>query len=241
MKIMSKLILMAFCMPLFLFAQGDDKAKSRIVELSYMKAKVGMEAKFEAAIKKHNEKFHKEGVYEAALYAISTGNESGWYVWGMGGFTFTDLDNRPAGDDHAADWDKNVAQYIAEYGRVEYWRWNDKLSLGKESDEKMIQVWWLDINRGEYYRFENAMKLILEVNKKMDSEIGVYNKQFGQNDGRDVALSWPIENWAEFDNDDWEMKTEFDKMYGEGSWDDLLEEWKDAVNMRVSELWRIVK
>ena len=104
------------CLP-FLLAAQDDAKKYRAVELSYMKAKIGMEAKFEAAVKAHNAKYHKEGAYESELYAIATGNETGWYVWIMGPCTFSDLDNRPNDDAHTNDWDKNVSPKVAKYGK----------------------------------------------------------------------------------------------------------------------------
>ncbi len=209
-----------------------------MVELSYMKAKVGMEAKFEAAVKKHNEKYHKEGAYGATLFAIATGSEAGWFVWAMGPTTFTELDSRPTGDEHAADWDKNVAPYIAEYGRVEYWRWNEKLSNWKESDEKMINLWWMDIESGEYYRFKQFMEKVVPIFKEMDDEMNVYNNQFRQSDGRDVAIVWPMENWASMDDEGWNMKEEYEKKYGEGSWENALEDWDDFVASMSGEVWR---
>ena len=226
-------------LPFLLNAQ--DEGKYRMVELSYMKAKIAMEDKFEAAVKTHNEKYHKEGKYAASLYAVSTGNEAGWYVWAMGPITFTDLDSRPGKGDHIKDWQKNVAPYVADYGRVEYWRWSESLSNWKESDEKMINLWWVDIERGEYYRFKSFMKKVVPIFKDKDDEMNVYNSAFNQGDGRDVAMVWPMENWASMDVEDWNMKEEYDKMYGEGSWDNALEEWEDFVAGMVSEVWREVQ
>lgn len=233
--------MIAFCLPLFLSAQEDSKTY-RMVELSYMKAKVGMEAKFEAGVKAHNEKYHKDGKYGSELYAVSTGNEAGWYVWTMGGFTFTDLDSRPDDKAHNDDWSKNVGPYVEDYGRVEYWRWNDMLSNRKDADdETMIQLWWLDIKRGEYYRYKKVMTDVIAVYKKMDEELNSYDNEFRQDDGRDVALVWPLANWASMDKDDWKMKTEFEALHGEGSWQRTLEEWEDVIEGNNQELWRLVK
>lgn len=225
--------------PFLMHAQEDD-AKYRMVELSYMKAKPGMNKKFEDAVKKHNEKYHKEGVYASELYTVITGDESGWYVWTMGALTFTDLDGRPGDGDHAEDWQKNVDPFVAEYGRVEYWRWNEKLSNWKESDEDKITLWWMDIERGEGYRFRNFMMKIQEVYVEKDEEINVYNNEFYQDNGRDVVVVWPLEKWADLDKDDWKMKDEYEKKNGEGSWTTALEEWDDFIAGMSQEVWRML-
>lgn len=241
MRIISKILTLALCLP-FLLAAQDDSKKYREVELSYMKAKVGMEAKFEAAVKAHNEKYHKEGVYSSELYAIATGSETGWYVWTMGGFTFTELDGRPGEGAHQTDWDKNVSPYVAEYGRVEYWRMNADLSARTDADdETMLQIWWLDVKRGDYYRFKKVMSGVSAIHKKMKSEMSVYDNEFTQNDGREVAIVWPLKNWADMDDDSWKMKEEYEKENGEGTWQLLLEEWRDVVKGNVQEVWRVVK
>ncbi len=225
-----------FSLPLILTAQ--EEAKYRMVELSYMKAKIGMEDKFEEAVKKHNEKYHKEGMYGSALYSIVTGEDAGWFVWTMGPMTFTDLDSRPGKGDHADDWQKNVAPYVAEYGRVEYWRWNEKLSNWKESDEKMINLWWMELESGEYYRFKAFMEEVVPIFKEQDDEMNVYNNQFRMSGGRGVAIVWPMENWASMDEEGWNMKEEYEKKYGEGTWENALEEWDDFVASMSSEVWR---
>lgn len=224
------------CLPMFLMAQ--ESPSYRMVELVYIKVKSGMNAKFEAGIKAHNDKYHQEGKYESSLYSIATGNEAGWYVWTMGPGTFTDLDNRPGEGAHEDDWNKLVEPYVAEYGRVEYWRWNEKMSHRVENDAKMIQIWWVDVNRGEYYRFKNFMEKIKAVNEKNNRAISVYDNEFNQNDGRDIAMVWPIENWAAMDKDDWKIRDAYEAEYGEGSWELAIEEWKDAMGGMKQEIWR---
>jgi hypothetical protein len=160
----------------------------------------------------------------------------------MGAFTFTELDGRPGEGAHQDDWNKTISPLIAEYGRVEYWRMDaDLSSRTDEEGESMIQIWWLDITRGDYYRFENVVKNVTAVHKKMNSQMSVYNNEFTQNDGRDVAIVWPMKNWADMDDDSWKMKVEYEKMYGEGTWQRLLDEWRDVIAGNVQEVWRVVK
>lgn len=235
MRTLKHLLLGLFCLPLMMMAQSEAY---RMVELSYMKAKPGMAQKFESAVKAHNEKYHKEGKYGSGLYSIVTGNEAGWYVWTMGPCTFTDLDGRPGEGAHQDDWNKTIEPLVAEYGRTEYWRMNDKMSHRVQNDAKMIQLWWVDINRGEYYRFRNFMEKVQVINAKKNESISVYDNEFSQNDGRDVAIVWPLENWAAMDKDDWKMKDAYEEEYGAGSWQLALEEWKDVIEGMKQEVWK---
>ena len=235
MRTLRTLLLGIFCLPLMMMAQSNDY---RMVELQYIKVKPGMAQKFEAAVKGHNDKYHEEGKYGASLYTIVTGNEAGWYVWTMGPCTFTDLDGRPGEGAHQDDWNKTIDVLIADYGRTEYWRWNEKMSHRVENDAKMIQIWWVDVTRGEYYRFKNFMEKIKAVNEKHNRSISVYDNEFNQNDGRDVAMVWPIENWAAMDKDDWKVKDAYEAEYGEDSWQLAFEEGKDALGEMKQEIWR---
>jgi hypothetical protein len=102
----------------------------------------------------------------------------------------------------------------------------------------MIQIWWVDVNRGEYYRFKNFMEKIKAVNEKNNRAISVYDNEFNQNDGRDIAMVWPLENWAAMDKDDWKIRDAYEAEYGEGSWELAIEEWKDAMGGMKQEIWR---
>jgi hypothetical protein len=238
MRIFSKLLVAAFCLPMFLSAQ---ESKYTMVELSYMKPKMGMEAKFEAAVKAHNEKYHKEGAYQSELFLISTGNATGWYVWVMGPVTYTQLDGRPADKAHGDDWDKTISPFLEKSGRVEYWRWDEKMSNRKDNNESMIHLWFIDVQRGEWYRYQAIMEKVAAMHKQKDEEINVYTNELSQNDGRDVAMVFPMNGWAEFDKEDWKLKEAFDATYGEGAWDDAMKEWENVVVANVQEVWKQIK
>lgn len=238
---MKKLILVfvgMVCIPMLAQAQEEPTTDYKMVELDYIKVKPGMEAKFEEAVKKHNDKFHAKAPYESSLSYITTGNEAGWYVWIMGSFTFTDLDGAPAGGAHMDDWRKTIAPYVEEYGRTEFWRYNDKFSVANDKSEPMEVLWFIDVEKGEFYRFKAFMEKVQKVYKNKNEEMQVWMNQFNQGDGRDVAISWPIDNWAALDKDDWKMKDEFDKEFGEGAWDNALDEWDDIIKGVRREVWR---
>jgi len=220
------------------FAQ-DEKESYGMAEIIYINAKVGMEKAFVNAIKEHNAMYHKEGPYAAGMDVILSGKEAGWYVWYMGPHTFTDLDNAPGKGAHADHWNSKVAPNIQEYGRTEYWRMNSKLSYMSSQDEmKYSTIWFIDIKRGDYYRFKAILGKIHEAfEKRGDGSMRVFNNQFGGTDGRDVAIAWDIKNFAEMDNDDESIKKEYEEINGEGSWQNMLDEWEDITESLDSQLW----
>lgn len=239
MKNQIRILILLFCFPLLNFAQDDDDSQDyAMVELNYMKAKPGMESKFVQAVKKHNASYHADGPYEATLHYIRTGNDAGWYVWAMGTFTYTDLDNAPGAGAHQDDWSKTIAPYVQEYGPIEMWRYNDKLSVSNEESESLETIWFMDIERGEGYRFRAFMEKVKKVFEDKDDEMHVWNNQYSQDDGREVAIVWPFAKWADLDDDDdWTMKEAYDEEYGEGAWDNALEEWEDVVAGMTQEVW----
>ena len=223
------------------YSQEMENKSYKMVELSYMLPKIGMEKAFVKAIKEHNNLYHKEGAYAAQLDYITTGKDAGWYVWGMGSITFTDLDKRPGKGAHADDWDKKVSPLVTKYGRVEYWKMNDKLSYGTATGkEKYETIWILDIKRGDYDRFKAFMAKVKEAYIKKGGDMyAVYDNQFREGDGRDVAIVWPINSWADMDKDDGGIKKTYEEINGEGSWDNAMKEWMDYTVGMISQVWEI--
>ena len=223
----------------FGIAQEKEKKSYSMVDLEYMMPKIGMEKAFVKAINEHNHLYHKEGPYEANLDKIITGEESGWYVWYMGPNMYSDLDNSPGEGAHADHWTKNVAPTIAKYGRSEYWKYNDKLSYSSDNEpNKYETIWMIDITRGDYYRFKALMTKIKEAfEKKGDGNVHVYDNEFNENNGRDIAIVWPFKNWAELDEDDGGIKKTYEEMNGDGSWDNAMDEWEDITEAIKSQVW----
>jgi hypothetical protein len=224
-----------------LMAQEEEKPKYTMVEHVIINVKPGTQGDFEKAVKAHNEAHHN-GAHNAWLMKVETGKNAGTYIWGMGPCTFTDLDSRPTGGAHDEDWANNVGTHIESVDGVEYWRKMDKLSYTKADEEwNMLNIWTLDIKRGEWYRFKSFMEKVQPIFEEKDETNNVWSKQFNENDGKDAAIVWRMKSWADMDNQDWNMKEEYDKKYGEGSWDDALEEWEDFVESMTSQVWSVVR
>lgn len=241
MKLRAVVLMSALLLTFIGFSQEMENKSYSMVELSYMLPKIGMEKAFVKAIKEHNNLYHKEGPYAAHLDYITTGKDAGWYVWGMGSTTFTDLDKRPGKGAHADDWDKKIAPLVTKYGRVEYWKKNDKLSYGTPAKPiKYETIWFLDIKKGDYYRFKAFMAKVKEAYLKKGGDMyAVYDNQFREGDGRDVAIVWPFSSWADMDKDDGGIKKTYEEINGEGSWDNGMKEWEDFIDKRVSQVWEI--
>ena len=75
--------------------------------------------------------------------------------------------------------------------------------------------------------------------KRGEGSLNVYNNQFRDDEGRDVAIVWAFNNWAEMDEDDGGIKDSFEEIYGEGSWNNALKDWQASTKTINSQVWRI--
>lgn len=206
-----------------------------------MKPVRGKELALESAVKAHNSKFHTQDPHKASLRTILTGSNSGNYVWIMGPSMFSDMDNRPSDEGHEGDWNTTVDPHVKYYGSTEYWKLNDKLSFtapNREND-KMSQVWFIEIEKGQWEKFNSIMEKVVAVNKKKGNDsFHLYNNQFGGNDGRDVAIVFSFNSWSELDIDD-PFKDHYEAMYGADSWKTFIADWESSIssiNRTVSKL-----
>lgn len=242
MKAKNYFIVALLCVGLLLTStvQAQEEKKYQMVEVTFMLPKVGMEKAFEKGVKSHNEAYHKDGNFKAHVDYIMTGKKTGWYAWIMGPCTFTDLDSRPKDDAHDKDWDQKVAQTIAKYGSTEYWKHNPKLSYSSgDMTPTLEEIWFVGLKRGDYYRFKELMnKIKAAFEKKGEGTMQIYDNQFNESNGRDIAIVWGMKNWAELDNEDASIKKEFEEVHGEGTWQNAMDEWTEITESIVSQLWK---
>lgn len=239
MKNLKKLMLGMLFIPIMALGQ-TSKTDYTMVQLSRMQCKVGKNMEFEAAVKKHDAKYHT-GKYAAVLWSIETGSQAGDYVWAMGPLTYTDMDKAPGAGEHAKDWKDTVEPFVQEYGAVEYWKMDADLSFRDDKSQKRQTVWLIDLERGDYYKFAEFMKKVVVVNKKMGDEVSTWVNQYGEDDGRDVAIVFTFETFAELDIEDWKMKDEYNKAHGEGTWDNALDDWNEFTKSIKRSIWSRVE
>jgi len=196
-------------------------------------------------MRKHNQKYHKDGPYKAYVYNITTGPNTNKMVWMMGPLTFSDLDARPAAGGHDADWRDNIMPYVWKLNTAEYWKQDGKLSnVGMMDPTKEVQF---PIESIRYYEVAKKggqntgllLKQISKTVKAMDgvNPFGIYDNQFRQGDlGRHIALVGFNKNWAEFDKDD-KFKETFIKVNGKNSWQTFLDNMNDTFTNSWDEIW----
>ncbi|MCA6075631.1 hypothetical protein [Fulvivirga sedimenti] len=204
-------------------------SQSNIVESLYLFPKIGQSQALESAIAAHNKKYHPAGDGEAMLRYIDYGEKAGWYVWVLKG-TYATLDNRPTDSGHVSDWAKNVEPNIAEYGSTTIWRLNTNLSTGVDmmNSATKYRAWSIEFEDGQGYRFAPLMEKMVKVQKNMGRAFVIYNSAVHFKNGPDVAIVWPFDKYAEWDENSGVVEA-YEKEYGTGSWVGFMDEWRAIV------------
>jgi len=200
-------------------------------------------------MRKHNQKYHNEGPYNAMVNNIVTGPNSGKMVWMMGPLKFAHLDSRPSTGGHDDDWRDNVMPYIKKATSGEYWTGDVKLSNTSSltedpADHPITFVRYLEVNEEHFHNFSAMLKKISETVKSMDGDNpwGIYYNQFRQgNDiGRHVASVSFYKNWAEFDEAP-TFKQAYLKVHGDNSWDAFIRNMDQVLDNSWDEIWEYNK
>lgn len=244
---MKKNLLLSFFVLFFIvnaFAQTTDETPTMLFENLYIQPKLGMEEKFEAAVKAHNLKFHPDGPYKAGLRKVEYGDMSGWYVWVFGPATYSALDTRPTKEGgHAEDWAKTVDPLVQTYGEVDLWNYEPDLSFGMDILKKAsyYETWAVDLKRGEYYRFKELASKLKKVYESLNKDAFlVFTNPIHTSKNKDVGILWSFNTYEEWAKDGG-TKAAYEKIYGNGSWQNMLDEWKDITVDYNSEVRSIVK
>ncbi|MBK7912012.1 MAG: hypothetical protein IPJ80_00755 [Saprospiraceae bacterium] len=247
---MSKMILIAlsFCFITdSVVAQSTTAAKPdySMYNNMFIKPKRGHEKQFEQGVKAHNAAFHASGPSKASLSIVTEGSRSdGWYIWGMGPLTYTDMDHMPQGDaKHDDDWDKNVDAHVEEYGESNFWKLKDDLSYTPAGyNPSHLDVWVVDIKPGKRYLFAELMKKNKAVweAKKYPFSSRVFYNDLWSNTGRDASIVYNFDHYADFDMDI-KFKEDFESVHGVGSYDNFWKSWNECVNGVDEHLRKILK
>lgn len=211
-----------------MFGQADYQ----MIEIMYLKPQPGKMKELTKGMGEHNKKFHSaEGPYGASVWSCDLGLHYGQLAWVMGPCTFTDLDGRPSGKEHDDDWNANVEPYMESTG-MEYWRFDKDHSYLPANFKPGTKLVWTvyDIKPFEGYRFKAMCDNIVEVYKAKNYTFNfqVFWNQFDSKEGRDAAIEVDFEKWAFLDRDD-NFKKDYEEVHGEGSFQHLLDEYKDVV------------
>jgi hypothetical protein len=225
-------------------AQTMSDKPATVVETMYLLPKRGMDDKMEAAIKAHDMKFHPEGQYQAGLRKVEYGDKAGWYVWVFGPTNYSAIDTRPKKEGgHDTDWSTNVDPLIDQYGATSLWEFNSDLSYGydKLNKSNYYEIWAVKLKRGQRYRFKALAEKLKKTYETMGtSAFLIFDNSMHTTDGADLSIVWSFNTYAEWGKDSG-TKAAFEKIYGDGSWQHMLDEWMDILNDYSSEIRSIVK
>ena len=195
-------------------------------------------------MRKHNATYHKEGPFEAAVYNISSGPNSGNIIWEMGPMMFSHNDSRPSDGGHDEDWRDNVMPYIKKMHTIEYWKQDEELSNtsmldGDNTKYPILFLRYAEIADGHISSIKPFYKMVNETIKAMEgvNPWGVYINQFRQGDlGRHVASVGFYKNWTEFDEDR-SFKKAFEKVHGKDNWQAFLDMADRTFSNTWDEIW----
>lgn len=194
-------------------------------------AKRGHEADFEKGLADHNKKFHTTAPYKTSIFEINTGPNSGAYELSMGPMTFTQMEGRPAGKEHDADWAK-VMEHVESTGESVYWRADKDISYAPAGSESFSSFRWryMTLRPDQRDRFEGLMAQVEKVfeTKKLGAGFMAYWK-YGASQGPHVCTELSMPGMKYLDREDTWVK-DFEEVHGEGSYDRYIEDLNMCVD-----------
>jgi hypothetical protein len=200
-------------------------------ETHRFKVKSGHEADWEKGVAAHNKKFHSAAPYKTYIYEINTGPQSGQYELVMGPMTFTQMEGRPAGHDHDADWAK-VLEHVESVGENVYWRSDKDVLYAPAGSESFTALRWRysTLRPDQRDRFTDLMKQVEKVfeTKKLGAGFTAYWK-YGASQGPHVCTELSMPGLSYLDRADTWVK-DFEEVNGEGSYDRYIEDLNMCVD-----------
>lgn len=195
-------------------------------------------------MRKHNQKYHKEGVYKSTVYSITTGPHTGKLIWMMGPLKYSHLDARPATGGHDEDWRDNIMPYVNRSEQAEYWIGDNKLSntamlTNGPGEYPILFTRYWEVYQGHGYSVEQHFKMASEAIKAMpgDHPWGLYYNEFQQGSlGRHIATVAFFKNWTDFEKP-WPYRKAFDSVHGENAWNAFVSNRDDTFENRWDEIW----
>lgn len=142
------------------------------------------------------------------------------------------LSTRPAKENgHDEDWAKTIDPLVETYGEIALWNYNPDLSYGLDflRKSKYYEAWSVELKTGQYYRFKAIAEKLKKTYESMVNTAFIFldNPLHTIKTG-DVGLLRSFNTYSEWSKDLGTIKA-YEKLYGDGSWQQLLVEWRDIV------------
>jgi hypothetical protein len=238
---MKPLYFLILLVPFLAFSQDDDQSSYLLHENVLLTPIPTSLSEFREGLKEHNEEFHSEESYGARMYYISSGPNTGSYMWVMGPFPWSALDEpREDRKEHDEDWEKNVQPYLLPNSHTSYWRYHPEMSAFSEDFElDKLLVRYYDIKAFETERMIKLLDRVGLVMKEKFPEIHytTYTNIFpSEKEGRDMALVFFFNEYSWLGQDP-NFRKAYEEIYGSEGLAEFISVWQEVNQGEESEIW----
>lgn len=194
-------------------------------------------AEFEKALASHAQKYHN-GDWKWRVWSIESGPDAGGYMITEGPSSWDGIDSRGnLGAEHTADFEKNVAPLTIDRGGSSYAEFQEDLSTVQITDyaDKIVMN-HLVAKPGKVAAIPEMMKKMKKAWQANGQSVAVYETAVSGDPGYLTVfrLKAGLKELAEGYRKP--MKDQYNAANGDGSWDQYLKDYADAVQSRWSEL-----
>lgn len=224
--------------PLLVISQTSPEYP--VIENALITANPKYISEFETGVASHNKKFKTDGMFGSRIYQIKNGPNYGKYILIMGPIPWSAFDDRPQFEGQYENWNKQIEPYTLAGREQFYWRFYPEISnFPKDFIIKNLLVDMFDVKRFKLEEAMSLMKKIAQVMKEKYPEepFGIYTNEFPSfKDGRDLAFVsfYNESSWLNLASD---FPTNFDAVFGNGSFEKFLKEWGEVTVGKQTELW----
>jgi hypothetical protein len=236
---MKHFFLIALCAMLAWQVQAQDDDTYQMYELIELSPTNGHEKDFQAAVKAHNDQFHKEGAESVNVWSIMSGPRAGNVIWAKGPLMWSDMDNEIEGDAHMDDWWGNVMQHSTMEG-IEFWSaWKDMVYMPEDLVPGVLVLRTFDVHEQKGNNVKHIWESVIKMykEKNWDTGIRLYWNQANAGDGRDLTIVWYHKNWSSMDVDRNFFGT-MEEMYDIDR-REFFENWNEIVDFKGMEIWTL--
>ncbi len=189
----------------------------------------------------HKAKYHEDNTpFQASLFRISSGPNSGKIIWLEGPQKFSDFDDYDGlGQGHGEHWGTQVEGNCQSMGHTEYWKEWDQYSRNSSKLAPIYVNKYLAVNVKERqgFRINGLLEKLSAAIKTIEGDFSwsIYSNEFEQGKlGRHFVIVTSFDSWTELDKEvnqfgqRKKIRTAFDKIHGEGSHQRFMDEWRDV-------------
>ena len=194
-------------------------------------------AEFEKALASHAQKYHT-GDWKWRVWSIESGPDAGGYMITEGPNSWEGIDSRgDLGAEHTADYEKNVAPLTIDRGGSSYAEFLTDLSTVQLTDyaDKIVMN-HMTAKPGKVDAISEMIKKMKKAWQANGQSVAVYQAAVSGDPGYLTVfrLKAGLKELAEGYRKP--MKDQYNAANGDGSWDQYLKDYADAVQSRWSEL-----